>query len=363
MPGEKDKIKESVGFDSENNRSASYFLNNNQLETSTVRDAFRDKIEMMDLKKAIEKYSWLKDYRWKAVPANKDEITQAVAENYDGGYFIRVLPNARVTLPLQSCMMISGSEYDQKVHNIIIVEENADVQIITGCVSHSVTGKAKHLGISEFFVKDNARLNFTMIHNWNSETVVRPRSAAKLGKNSHFISNYVMLNPVKDLKMYPVAYCDGENSRVSFNNLIYCANNSHIDTGSKIVLNGKNSRGEIISRNIAKDNSTTIARGFLEGNNQSKGHLECKGLLMGSKAKIHAIPEILSNTELADLSHEAAVGKIAEKEITYLMSRGLTEEQAISMIIRGFMDVSIFGLPEALNNQIKKIMDSVTGGF
>lgn len=357
-----DKGMESVGMAQDSERSASYVLDTGNLMFRGINKAFKGRLEIMDTKEAISKYPWLKDYFWKAIGKDKDDFTRKASESYEGGYFIRIFKDAKVDLPLQSCMMISKEGYEQRVHNIIIAEEGSSANIISGCMLHTKAHGASHLGISEFFIKEGAKLNFTMVHNWNEDTIVRPRSAAIVEKGATFISNYVLLNPVKDIQAYPVATL-AEGARVSFNNLMVGQGDSKIDIGSKAILSGKNSKAEMISRIIAKDSSSVISRGLIEGHTTSKGHLECKGIILGESSRIHAIPELIAESEEAELSHEASLGKIADKEINYLMSRGLSEDEAVSTIIRGFMDVGIFGLPEELAASIKRMMASASTGM
>ena len=343
----------------EKNRSATFFHLNQETIAASVNDLYEGKLELMDVKAALKKYSWLEDYMWKLVSKDKDEYTKKVAEDYSGGYFMRILPGAEISFPLQSCLMITQRNLEQRVHNIIIAEEDSKAHIITSCVQHSSVPKASHLGISEIYVKKGAMLNFTMIHQWSENTLVRPRSGAQVDDKATFISNYVCMRPVRDVQMYPVAYCSGEDSRVSFNSILYGHRNSQLDIGSKAVLTGKGSKAEMVSRAIAREGSKMIIRGMIEGDNPDcKGHLECRGLLMDDKSFMQSIPELIARKKGVEITHEAAVGKISEKEITYLMTRKLSREQAVSLIIRGFMDVSILGLPDALNSEIKSIIDS-----
>jgi Fe-S cluster assembly protein SufB len=316
----------------------------------------------LDTKAALKKYSWLEEYRWKLVSKDKDEFTKKVAEDYSGGYFMRILPGAEISFPLQSCLMINERNLEQRVHNIIIAEEGSKAHIITSCLQHSSVPKASHLGISEIYLKKNVMLNFTMIHQWSEDTLVRPRSAAQVEDGATFVSNYICMRPVRDVQMYPVAYCSGEESRVSFNSILYGQKNSLLDIGSKAVLTGKGSKAEMVSRAIARQGSKMIIRGMIEGDNsECKGHLECRGLLMDDESVMQSIPELIAKKKGVEITHEAAVGKISEKEITYLMTRRLSRDQAVSLIIRGFMDVSILGLPEALNAEIKNIVNTSAG--
>ena len=345
----------------EKTRSGSIYHVDQSTVYSKVNELFQRKIELMDTKKALEKYSWLEDYMWKLVDKNKDEYTSKLAENWSGGYFVRIMPDAEVTFPLQSCLLITKKNLEQRVHNIIIAEEGSKSHIITSCVQHSSVQEASHLGVSEIYVKKNARLNFTMIHQWSKNTFVRPRSATEIGEKAKFVSNYVCMRPVSNVQMYPEAFCKGTEAAVSFNSILYGHKNSLLDIGSKAVLTGKGSKAEMISRAIAREGSKMLIRGLIEGGNiECKGHLECRGLLIDDEAFLQSIPELIARKKGVEITHEAAVGKISEREITYLMTRKLSREQAVSLIIRGFMDVSILGLPEALNSEIKRIVEAST---
>ncbi len=340
------------------NRSATFLHLNQETVAAKINELYESKLELMDTKAALKKYPWLEGYRWKLVNKDKDEYTKKVAEDYSGGYFMRIFPGAEISFPLQSCLLITQRDLEQRIHNIIIAEENSKAHIITSCVQHSSVPKAAHLGISEIYVKKGAMLNFTMIHQWSENTLVRPRSGTEVQDNATFISNYVCMRPVRDVQMYPVAYCSGTKSRVSFNSILYGHKDSQMDIGSKAVLTGTASKAEMISRAIAREGSKMVIRGMIEGDNSDcKGHLECRGLVMDDKSFMQSIPELIAKKKGVEITHEAAVGKISEKEIAYLMTRKLSREQAVSLIIRGFMDVSILGLPDSLKSEIKNIVD------
>ncbi len=361
---QKDENLEEIGFTKEvEKRAGSYLLDNNRLIMNALNRAVKGKLKLLDTRDALRKYSWLRKYYWSILSKNKDSYTKQVAKDFNGGYFIRVLPESDITLPLQTCLMMTKPGYVQKVHNIVIVEEGAKLNILSGCVTHPMSGSAIHLGMSEFFIKKKAYLNFTMIHRWNLTTEVYPRTVALLEDKAQFVSNYLCLNPVKKLQMYPSAICKGKGSAVEFNNLIYAADTSRIDIGSEVILEGKLSKGKILSRAIVADRGKIIARGRLVGKNTCKAHLECRGLVLSEKSKLYAIPELMAKHNDSELSHEAAVGKISEKEIVYLMSRGLSRDEAISTIVRGFMDTSILGLPRSLQKQVRWLTERVTEGL
>jgi Fe-S cluster assembly scaffold protein SufB len=298
----------------------------------------------------------LPEYYWQAVDKDKDEFTRAAAENIHGGYFIRTEKGARVEEPVQSCLYIKGQGIGQNVHNIVVVEEDSELHIITGCATSHEVSSALHLGISEFYIKKGGRLTFTMVHNWGEEVVVRPRTVGIVEEDGVFANNYILLRPVKSVQSYPAVYLNGRGGVARFNSIIVAPEGSHVNSGNKIVLNAPDTRGEIISRTITTGGEI-IAPGMIEGNAvPARGHLECKGLIL-SDGVIHAIPELKGTVTGVDLSHEAAVGKIAQEEIEYLMARGMDEDEATSTIVRGFLNVDIMGLPQELQESIEKTIE------
>ena len=336
------------------NRCGSYL----QMDQDIVQsECSQEGIEVLTYKKAMEKYDGMKDYAWKAVSPDKDEITKYVAAQKDPkGYVIIAHRGSSNILPIQACLYL-GRELIQHVHNIIIAEEGAELHIISGCTSGAHVGKGgAHYGVSEFYVKKNAKISFTMIHNWTEEVEVYPRSAAVVDENGVYLSNYVCMQPVKKVQMYPTATLKGENSVARFSSIAIASPTSFMDLGSRAILEGKGASAELIARAITKG-GTIISRGHIMGKTAgTKGHLECKGLIL-KDGRIYAIPEIEGLVVGTELSHEAAVGKLAQEEIEYLMSRGLDEDEATATIIRGFLDVKISGLPEALQKQIDATID------
>lgn len=343
-----------AGVDADDaHRSGSYL----HIDHSNVHcKSCRDDVEIMDTREALDKYDGLPEYYWQAVDKDKDEFTRAAAAKIHGGYFIRTKRGAKITEPVQSCLFIKGENVGQNVHNIIVVEEDSELHIITGCTTSANVSTALHLGISEIYIKKGGKLTFTMVHNWGEDVMVRPRTVAIVEENGVFASNYILLKKVKSVQSYPAVYLNGKGSVARFNSILVAPSGSHINSGNKIVLNAPETRGEIISRTITTG-GTIIAPGIIEGNAvPAKGHLECKGLIL-TDGVIHAIPELKGTVAGVELSHEAAVGKIAQEEIEYLMARGLDEDQATSTIVRGFMNVDIMGLPKELRESIEKTIE------
>ena len=347
----KDMLGAGIILDDPAQRSGTYL----QMDSTPVHFSARQEgVEVMALSRALEKHDWLTDYLWKAVPIDSDKYTANVELSDNDGYFIHALAGQKTVYPVQACLYMAQAKAVQNVHNIIIAEEGSELHIITGCATASRDEPGLHIGVSEFFIKKGAKVTFTMIHNWNPEIAVRPRTITIIEVGGLFLSNYVLMKPVNSLQMYPTARCEGEKATVRYNSILTAGKGTNLDVGSRVLLNAESARTEIISRAITTGGNI-VARGYIEGNAPDvKGHLECRGLILGEKGVIHAIPELKGDLAGIDLSHEAAVGKIAEEEVVYLMARGLTRDEATAAIVRGFLHVDIEGLPPMLNAELQK---------
>nr|WP_319374124.1 SufD family Fe-S cluster assembly protein [uncultured Methanobacterium sp.] len=364
------KVQETllkVGVDPNEEERSGTFVQVDQSGVCTT--CASESVEIMGMNVALDKYGWLKDYMWKAVAVDSDKYTAQTAlrekeQGGSGGYFIRSMPGSKEVFPLQACMFIGDENVMQTAHNVIIAEENSELHIITGCATGEDVTSALHVGVSEFYLKKGAKITFTMVHNWAEQVDVRPRTGVMVGDESTYISNYILTSPVRSIQSYPTAYCTGNNSKVVFQSILGGQKESILDMGSRVILEGEGCSTEMISRSVSKDQSQIYARGHLAGRAKNvKGHLECHGLVLSDDSMIYAIPELEGASTELELSHEAAVGKIDEAEVLYLMSRGLSEEEAASMIVRGFLSIDIAGLPPELAAETKRMMDQSLKGM
>jgi len=352
-------VLRAVGMNvNEENRSGTFLQMDH---TACITKTLDPGVEVMSIDAALEKHSWLKDYYWKAIQVDADKYTSQAELKRTSGYFLRALPGSKVKFPLQSCLFIGEDKIAQNVHNIIIVEEDADLHIITGCTVGSHVNKGLHLGVSEFYVKRNARLIFTMIHNWAEGIAVRPRSAGILEENASFVSNYICMRPVRSLQMYPTSHLNGSNASARYNSILFAPPGSELDVGGRVILRAPGSSAEVVSRAVTTGGKIW-SRGQLVGMTPGiKAHLECNGLILKEGGMIKAIPELEAQSPDVIMSHEAAVGKIAQEEIEYLMARGISEEEATALIVRGFVDIKIEGLGPELENELDRVLKQGKG--
>jgi len=358
---EKDTAKiERAGINlDEQGRAGSFVMSNNKVTHVSMK---QEGVEMMPIQDAMKKYPEYADKLWTIVNKDRDEFTKDAYADTQSGYFVRVKAGVKAFMPFQACFFVKQDKFKQKVHNFIILEEASSLHIINGCAAASYLAEGSHIGVTEMFVGKNARLMYTMIHDWAKNVEVRPRSAIKVEEGGTYISNYIALRDTKITQMFPTAELAGRGAVAKFNTLVLAPEGSVYDLGSRVLLNAEDTRAEVISRSISAGGDV-FARGKLEGNSPKIfAHLECDGLMLKDKGIISAIPELSTKYADVNMSHEAAIGKIDEEQILYLMSRGIPKSEAISAIVSGFMDVKIFGLPAALEEEIKKTIKNLGAG-
>jgi Fe-S cluster assembly scaffold protein SufB len=351
--GEKKHIAEVGILASRDERSGSFVLKDHSPVHCSVG---QEGVELLSMRDALKKYNGLPDYWWKAVDADADKYTAQAAVSFHDGFFIRVTAGTKALHPVQTCLYISDEGIAQNIHNMVIAEEGSELHIITGCTTAPHLKKGLHVGVSEFYIKKGATVTSTMLHNWGEEIVVRPRTTVWVEEGATFMSNYVCMKMAKSVQMYPSVRLMGRNAVARINTILVAPKGSDLDIGGRVSLEAPGAKAEIISRTITTGGNI-IARGLLIGQVADvKAHLECSGLILSEEGRIRAIPELDGWVAGVEMSHEAAVGKISQDEIEYLMSRGLSEEEATALIVRGFLNVKMEGLPKELQDEIERVI-------
>jgi len=330
-----------VGYDSPKTQSSGSFLVVD--DGIAEMQSYSDKLEILPLAKSLEKEQWLKEHLG---PVPKKVL----------GFFVRALPDAKIEKPLQACFFMKEKKA-QVIHNVFVAEKNSQVHLISGCTDDLVEGK--HTGISLFFVRENASVSVTRIHHWSPDASVFSKSSVFVGKNAVFDSNYIVINSPKKEQAHSIARVD-DGGAVGFNSIIFSRENSDFTISDKILLEGKNARAEIISRAIS-DGGRILTKTYMAGKGKdTRGHLECDGILLNEKGSIHAIPELEAVNPKTNLSHEAGIGRISETELSYLMARGIDEAKAKSLIVKGFLDAKINRIPPNLQKAIDELVGKIS---
>jgi len=354
---EQDKeIMIHAGIDTGNEKGGTFLMKDQSVIHTRVK---QPGIELLSIHDVKEKYpEFFQKYYWKLIAPDTDKYTKFVHDNIESGYFIYIKKGVKGFFPIQSCLFLEHPGIVQNVHNLIILEENSSLEIITGCTSKDLLSEGgAHLGITEIYVGKGAQLTYSMIHNWHELVRVRPRTSIYVEEGGTLVSNYVLLKKVKDVQMNPIAYLAGRGAKVRFNSIIVSYEDSYLDIGARVVLDAPETSTEIISR-VVNRGGKVIARGLISGNVPGvRGHLECHGLILNEGGEIYTIPQLNGLSPDIMLSHEAAVGKIAREEVEYLMARGIEEDDAVGLIIRGFLYEGLENFPSVLKLEIDRVIE------
>lgn len=193
-------------------------------------------VEVLPITEAVQRYDWVSDYLWRLVDVDADKYTARAELELDNGYFTRALPGVRLAQPVESCLYLHTDLFAQYVHNLVIVEPGAQLHIITGCTTHPSVRSGLHVGVSEFYVRAGGQLTFTMVHNWAEDVHVRPRTGVWVEEGGTFISNYILLKPVKTVQMYPTVTLAGPGAVARLNSILIAHPGSELDIGGRVIL-------------------------------------------------------------------------------------------------------------------------------
>ena len=354
-----------VGVDLDKRSKLTTFLQvDHEAIYKAVQKQFEEEIELMTLEEALEKYEWLREYVWRLRSPYEDKYSAFNALHGKGGYFLRIREGRRIHLPIQTCFLTYSPEIVQNVHNVIMVEPDAEAYIITGCTAHKKAPKGLHIGVTEIYVKRSAKLNYTMIHKWGPSFHVRPRTGILLEDGAELVYNYITLGSVASFQSQPSARLAGEGATLSMNNVVYLERSSDMDLGGEAFIEGSGGRVELITNAVVADRAKLTNRGRIVCDaDNGRGHISCRGLMLSDEAEVSAIPCLVSRRMDSELTHEAAIGRISEEQLFYLMARGISREEAESLIVRGFLDTSPMKLPEHLDKGVRRVIDLAVKGF
>ena len=292
-----------------------------------------------DMESAVREYPELvKEHFMKCVPITDHKFVALHAAVWSGGSFVYVPKGIKVEIPLQSYFRLNSPESGQFEHTLIIVEEGASLHFIEGCSAPKYNKVNLHAGCVELFVHDNAYLRYSTIENWSKNMMNLNTKRALIGKNAEvdwvsgsFGSHISML--------YPMSILNGEGAKTEYTGISFANTSQNLDTGFKVVHNAPNTSSIVNSKSISKGGGVCTYRSLVRINERaynSKCSVSCESLMLDDISKSDTIPVNDIRTDEITFSHEASIGKISDKAIFYLMSRGLSEDDARAMIVRGF---------------------------
>lgn len=313
-----------------------------------------------DIETAMVEYEdMLKEYFMTLITVNDHKFAALHGAVWSGGSFIYVPKGVKVNMPLQSYFRLNAPEAGQFEHTLIIVDEGADLHYIEGCSAPKYQKNALHAGAVELFVRKGARLRYSTIENWsrnmynlNTKRAIVEEDGVVEWISGSFGSRVSML--------YPMSILKGDRSRCEFTGVTFAAAGQYLDTGCKIIHQGKQTSSTVHSKSISKNGGTAFYRGLLKVLPEATGArstVECESLMLDNESTSDTIPIIDINNDSVDIGHEAKIGRISDEAIFYLMSRGISEDEAKAMIVRGFVEPISKELPLEYAVELNKLIE------
>ena len=305
------------------------------------------------------------EYFMKLVPPTDHKFAALHGAVWSGGSFVYVPKNVTVEIPLQSYFRLNAKGAGQFEHTLIIVDEGADLHFIEGCSAPKYNIANLHAGCVELYVKKNARLRYSTIENWskNMYNLNTKRALVEEGARMEWVSGSFGSHVSY---LYPTTILKGDHSHCEFTGITFAGNGQNLDTGARMVHLGKDTSSFINSKSISKSGGISTYRSSIEVAASAKGAksaVSCGSLMLDSISRSDTIPAMDIRTADADIGHEARIGRISDDAVFYLMSRGISEEEAKAMIVSGFASPVSKELPleyaAEMNNLIRLEMEGM----
>lgn len=321
--------------------------------------------ENMDV--AVQKYPELvqKYFMTSCIPINDHKFIMLHAAVWSGGTFIYVPKNVKVDLPLQAYFRMNEENGGQFEHTLIIVDEGAELHYIEGCSSPKYSKNSLHAGCVEIHVLSKAKVTYSSIENWsknvynlNTKRAIVHKDASVRWLNGNMGSAKTML--------YPCSVLIGENAHSESIGIAFAGKDQDQDTGAKVIHAASNTSSIIKAKSISKDGGISSYRGLVKAARNArntKSNVQCDALLLDNKSVSKTYPSMKIDNTKVKIGHEATVSKIDAEQIFYLTSRGLSEEQAIQMIVSGFIEPVVKALPLEYAVELNKLIELEIEGF
>ena len=301
------------------------------------------------------------------VPPEDNKFAALNSAVWSGGTFIYVPPGVVVDIPLQAYFRINAKDVGQFERTLIIVDEGAEVQYIEGCTAPRYSTNSLHTAVVEIVALKNSRVRYTTIQNWSNNiyNLVTKRAVAHEGATVEWIDG----NMGSKLTMkYPAVYLMGRRARADILSVAYAGSGQHQDAGAKVIHGAPDTTSSIVSKSISRGSGRTTYRGLVKVVKKATGvkvNVKCDALMLSPEAVSDTIPTMEIEEQDVSIGHEATVGRISDEQIYYLMSRGLSEAEATSMIVLGFIESFSKALPMEyaveLNRLIQLEMEGSVG--
>lgn len=324
-----------------------------QYESEMIYHSIQEHLEeigviFLSIEDGLRKHPDLfREYFGKVVPIEDNKFAALNSAVWSGGSFVYIPKGVKVDLPLQAYFRLNVANIGQFERSLIIADEGATVHYIEGCTAPTYTTNSLHSGVIEIVVKKNARVRYSTIQNWSTNVfnLVTQRSMVDEGGTMEWVD--CNLGSKATMK-YPSCILMGEGARGEILSVAFATNGQHQDAGGKMIHMAPNTSSKIISKSISKGNGRSSYRGLLKvtkGSTNSRSNVVCDALLLDPVSRSDTYPYLEIDEEDVSVGHEASVSKVGEEQLFYLMSRGLSEEDATTMVVSGFIEPLVKELP------------------
>jgi len=336
-----------------------------QYESEVVYHQVNEELEklgviFMDMDTALREHEDLvKQYLGTIIPPNDNKLAALNSAVWSGGSFVYVPPGVKVDQPLQAYFRINTENMGQFERTIIIADEGSYVHYVEGCTAPTYSGDSLHSAVVELIAKPGARIRYTTVQNWSNNVfnLVTKRAVAERDATVEWVD----CNLGSKLTMkYPAVYLTGERAHGEILSIAFAGEGQHQDAGGKIVHAAPNTTSNIFAKSISKNGGRSSYRGLLEvakGAHGSKSKVVCDALLLDEHSRSDTYPTIRIGEDDVDVGHEATVSKVGDEQLFYLMSHGLSEEDAGKLIVNGFIEPIVKELPMEYAIEMNRLIE------
>jgi Fe-S cluster assembly protein SufB len=336
-----------------------------QYESETVYHSINEDLErqgviFMDTDTALKEHEDLfREHFSTVIPAGDNKFSALNSAVWSGGSFIYVPKGVHVEIPLQAYFRINTENMGQFERTLIIADEGSYVHYLEGCTAPIYSSDSLHSAVVEIIVKKGARARYTTIQNWSNNVynLVTKRAAAHEGATMEWIDGNL---GSKVTMKYPAVWLLGEHAKGETLSIAFAGPGQHQDAGSKMVHAAPHTSSTIISKSVARGGGRTSYRGLVqiqEGAHHSKSNVKCDALLVDTVSRSDTYPYVDVREDDVTMAHEATVSKVSEDQLFYLMSRGLSEDEAMAMIVRGFVEPIAKELPMEYALELNRLIE------
>ena len=314
-----------------------------------------------DMDEAVRKYPDLvkKYFMTQCVTQDNNKFAALHGALWSGGSFVYVPKGVRLKKPIEGYFFLKSRQVGQFEHTIIIAEEGSEITYIEGCSAPQYSEASLHSGAVEIFVGKKAKVSYLTIQNWskNVYNLNTKRALVEVEGTIEWVSGSF---GSKTTMLYPTSILQGKNAKAKHLSITVAGKNQELDTGGKVVHQDIGTKSEVLSKSIVKGNGKAVYRGLVKiekGAKKSKASINCENLILSQNASASTYPVLEVKEKETEAYHEAKTGKIAEEQLFYLMSRGLSEKEAMSLIINGFLEPIIEKFPLEYAVELNRLID------